>query len=59
MSLFGLIYFWVYAKQLMQINKLLRTIHNLVKAVYVKAAYEDTIFFSENFWINIKAYLSA
>jgi len=37
----------------MQINKFFRIIHKLVKVVYVKTAYEDTIFISENFWINI------
>jgi len=38
----------------MQINKLLCIIHNLVKVVYGKTAYEDTIFIGENLWINIK-----
>jgi len=32
----------------MQINKLLCIIHKLVKVVYEKTAYEDTIFVSEN-----------
>jgi len=32
----------------MQINKLLYTIHKLVKVVYEKTTYEDTIFVSEN-----------
>ena len=32
----------------MQINKLLCISHKLVKAVYEKTAYEDTIFASEN-----------
>jgi hypothetical protein len=45
--------------ELMQINKLLCIIHNHVKVVYQKTAYEDTIFGSENLWINIKAYLFA
>jgi hypothetical protein len=54
---FGLACFWVYAKQLMQINKLLCMIHKLVKVVYEKNSYEDTIFVSENLWNNIKAYL--
>jgi len=42
--------FWAYAKQLMQINKLLCTIHKLVKVVYEKTPYEDTISVSENLW---------
>lgn len=37
-------YFLAYAKQLMQINKLLLVSHMLVKAVYEKPTYEDTIF---------------
>ena len=32
----------------MQINKLLCIIHKLVKVVYEKAIYEDTIFISDN-----------
>jgi hypothetical protein len=40
-SLFGLVYFYV--KQLMQINKILCIIHELVKVIY-----EDTIFVREN-----------
>jgi len=46
-------------KQLMQINKLLWYVHKLVKVVYEKTTYEDTIFVSENLWINIRAYLFA
>jgi len=44
---------------LMQINKLLCIIHKFVKVVYEKAAQEETIFVSENLWINIKADLFA
>jgi len=43
----------------MQINELLCIIHKLIKVVYEKTAYEDTIFISKNLWINIKAYLFA
>jgi len=43
----------------MQKNKLLFNIHKLVKVVYEKTTYEDTIFVNENLWINIKAYLFA
>jgi len=43
----------------MQIYKLLCIIHKLVKVVYEKRAYEDTIFVSENLRINMKAYLFA
>jgi len=52
-----LAYFLGYAKQHMQINKLLRVIHKLVKAVYGKTTYEDTTFVSENLRVSIKAYL--
>jgi len=41
----------------MQINKLLCIIHKLVKVVYKKTAYKDTIFDNENLWININIYL--
>jgi len=36
----------------MQISKILYNIHKLVKVVYDKTDYEDTIFVSENLWIN-------
>jgi len=55
--LFGLAYFLAYVKQIMQINKLLCITHKLVKVVYEKIAYENTIFVNENLRINIKAYL--
>jgi hypothetical protein len=60
-GLFEITYFWVYAKQLMQINKLLCIIHKLVKIVYKKTAFEDIIFASEteNLWISIKVSLFA
>jgi hypothetical protein len=45
---FGLAYFLAYPEQLMKINKLLCIIHKLVKIVYEKTAYENTIFVSEN-----------
>jgi len=39
----------------MQIIKLLYIIiHKLVKVVYERTAYEDTIFVNENLWMNIK-----
>jgi len=38
----------------MQTNKLLCVIYKFVKVVY-----EDTIFVSDNLWINIKVYLFA
>jgi len=47
-SPFGLAYFLAYAKQLTQIIKLLCIIQKLVKVVYEKTAYEDTIIVSEN-----------
>jgi hypothetical protein len=56
---FRLSLFWAYAEQLMQINKLLFIIHELVKVVYEKTTYEDKAFVSENLWINIKTYLFA
>jgi len=40
--------FWAYAKQLVQINKLLCIIHKHVNVVYEKTTCEDTIFVSEN-----------
>jgi len=43
----------------MQINDLLCIIHKLIKVVYEKTTYEDTIFTSENLRINIKAYFFA
>ena len=43
----------------MQTNKLLCIAYKLVNVVYEKIAYEDTIFVSEDLWINIKAYLFA
>jgi len=43
--------------EFMQINKFLCIIRKFVQVVHVKTAYEDTIFVSENLWINIKAYL--
>jgi hypothetical protein len=49
--------FWAHAKQLMQINKLLCIVHKVVNVVYEKTAYANTIFASENLWININAYL--
>jgi len=43
-----LAYFLAYAKQHMQINKLVCIIHKLEKVLYKKTAYEDTILVSEN-----------
>lgn len=45
----GLCLFWVYAKQIMQINKLLSIILKFVNVVH-----ENTIFIIENLQINIK-----
>jgi len=50
---------WAYAKQLMQINKLLCIIHKFVKVLMKKKTYEDSTFVSENLRIEIKAYLFA
>lgn len=43
MGPFGLTCFLAYAKQFIQINKIFKLIHNLVKVVYDKIAYKDTI----------------
>jgi hypothetical protein len=59
MDLFGLTYFWTYTKQIMEIYKLLCITHKRVSVVYEKTSYEDTIFASEDLWINIKDYLFA
>jgi hypothetical protein len=33
--------------------------YKVIKIVYEKTAYQDTIFVSENLWTNIKTYLFA
>jgi hypothetical protein len=47
-SPFELTYFLIYAKQLIQINKLLCIIYKFVKIFYEIIAHEDSIFISEN-----------
>jgi len=47
-ALFGLTYFRVYAKQLMNINMPLCIIYMLVNVIYEKTVYECIIFVSEN-----------
>jgi len=51
---FDWLIFELMQNQLMQINRILCIIHKFVKLVY-----EDTIFVSQNLWMNIKVYLFA
>jgi hypothetical protein len=58
--LFGLTYFWVCVKQLMQINKLVCSIIiKFFNVVYEKTTYKDATFVNKNTWINIEVYLFA